>query len=189
MQRGGASESVSMFYSCRAFPVSGNNGGHGSPLPALLGLSQSLLKIERDEERAVSGEKRISLARSESESRKIPLAPISRLAGHPGPTKMRFLRQRIAIVISLEPISIRSDPPRAAQTFSAFVKGQKRAPFLPHRRQQGVSRYIFEERVPRADRDRAAVIERAAERLIYAARIDQLAHIESAIIGRNWIAL
>lgn len=23
-----------MFYSCRAFPVSGNNGGHGSPLPA-----------------------------------------------------------------------------------------------------------------------------------------------------------
>jgi len=36
------SESVSMFYSCRAFPVSGNNGGHGSPLPALLGLSLSL---------------------------------------------------------------------------------------------------------------------------------------------------
>jgi len=30
----GAAELVSMFYSCRAFPVSGNNGGHGSPLPA-----------------------------------------------------------------------------------------------------------------------------------------------------------
>lgn len=31
---GAGGESVSMFYSCRAFPVSGNNGGHGSPLPA-----------------------------------------------------------------------------------------------------------------------------------------------------------
>lgn len=30
----GAGESVSMFYSCRAFPVSANNGEHGSPLPA-----------------------------------------------------------------------------------------------------------------------------------------------------------
>jgi len=58
------SESVSMFYSCRAFPVSGNNGGHGSPLPALLGLSRSLLKIERDKERAVSGEISLSLSLS-----------------------------------------------------------------------------------------------------------------------------
>jgi len=67
------SESVSMFYSCRAFPVSGNNGGHGSPLPALLGLSRSLLKIERDKERAVSGEISLSLSLSRVQPRKIPL--------------------------------------------------------------------------------------------------------------------
>lgn len=58
-------KSVSMFYSCRAFPVSGNNGRHGSPLPAPWPFSVALENRARTrgDKRAVS-EENTFLARS-----------------------------------------------------------------------------------------------------------------------------
>lgn len=74
---GEKAQSVSMFYSCRAFPVSGNNGGHGSPLPAPWPFSVALENRAAGGER-VSGEMRFTLAHSRACDRSEKFRPESR---------------------------------------------------------------------------------------------------------------
>lgn len=117
-----------MFYSCRAFPVSSNNGGHGSPLPAPWPFSVALENRARRarqagrhrqaeyvpfREKCVSRSRATDKARLRVRSRKIPdLNSVAHVAARSwSPCEAIFSRQKFHTFLA-------NDRPPAENTFS-----------------------------------------------------------------------